>query len=135
MAALLTKDAVLAKAVLSDKRIAEYISSVAFLSALSDDVLWSASDGCRTGVLPRLADLEALDLLQSCQSWHWLRGPEGVAQLLSDDSLLPLLQVPALRRELRHCRFCNAELLDSLSPFPRLLDELLSGWFGGNLDD
>ena len=121
---LLAADGKLSQTVLDCAGAVAYIASGRFLCA---------SRGSRepvSRILLLLAERGCLDLLQKCQRWDWLNSADDVWQILTEDSLMPLTQLPAFRQELRQLRFCSPALAEALEPFPRLLDDLLDAWFG-----
>ncbi|CAE8672123.1 unnamed protein product, partial [Polarella glacialis] len=80
--------------------------------------------------LMNIAEAGRLELLTRCSRWDWLSGPEDVEQLLSEEALMPLTQLPALRKELRDHRFRSPALAGTLEPFPMLFEDLLDAWLG-----
>ena len=121
---LLAAGGKLSQTVLDCAGAVAYIASGRFLCA---------SRGSRepvSRILLLLAERGCLDLLQKCQRWDWLNSADDVWQILTEDSLMPLTQLPAFRQELRQLRFCSPALAEALEPFPRLLDDLLDAWFG-----
>ncbi|CAE7910821.1 unnamed protein product [Symbiodinium sp. KB8] len=121
---LLSAGGKLCQTVLDCAGAVAYIASGRFLCALRD------SREPVSRILLLLAERGCLDLLQKCQRWDWLDSADDVWQVLTEDSLMPLTQLPAFRQELRQLRFCSPALAEALEPFPRLLDDLLDAWFG-----
>ncbi|CAJ1414816.1 unnamed protein product [Effrenium voratum] len=78
-----------------------------------------------------LAERPFLEALLRCQRWE-LTEPQ-VLQLLGEDALMPLTQLPSLKSALRQRRF-SAEVGRALEPFPRLLEDLLDAWFGDDAE-
>ncbi|CAE7564576.1 unnamed protein product [Symbiodinium sp. CCMP2592] len=121
---LLAAGGKLSQTVLDCTGAVAYIASGRFLCASKD----SREPVLR--ILLLLAERGCLDLLQKCQRWDWLDSADDAWQVLTEDSLMPLTQLPAFRQELRQLRFCSPALAEALEPFPRLLDDLLDAWFG-----
>ncbi|CAE6935016.1 unnamed protein product [Symbiodinium sp. CCMP2456] len=123
---LLAAGGKLSQTVLDCPGAVAYIASGRFLCALRD------SRESVSRILLLMAERGCLDLLQKCQRWDWLDSADDVWQVLTEDSLMPLTQLPAFRQELRQLRFCSPALAEALEPFPRLLDDLLDAWFGAD---
>lgn len=97
---------------------------------VSDDFLGAWHEVPRHGgPIGVLAAIGALDELRNCRTWSWLRGPADLELLLGDEALFPALQLPGLRRALRHPRFRDASLAKSLASHPEIFDDLVNAWF------
>eukprot|EP00933_Yihiella_yeosuensis_P052441 TRINITY_DN50516_c0_g1_i1.p1 TRINITY_DN50516_c0_g1~~TRINITY_DN50516_c0_g1_i1.p1 ORF type:complete len:575 (-),score=100.75 TRINITY_DN50516_c0_g1_i1:381-2006(-) len=113
----------LADAVLNSKGASVYIATGDFLEhrvSQGNSVLQP---------LLYLAEAGGLELLKRCLKWNWLQGPEQLEEVLEEEMLMPLTQLPALRKELRLQRFRAPKLVSALEPFPQLCEELLNYWF------
>jgi len=122
LAVLLRAGGSLAQAVLASRGALALLASEAFLGA-SGEALAPGEP------LALLADAGALEVIYSCTAWGWLQGPSDLKRLLGDEVLMPLIQIPGVKQELRHPRFRDAMLADALEPFPVLFDDLLKAWF------
>jgi len=120
--AALLRDKRLSKIALTSKGVTSFLASPAFLAA--------AGGLQPDGAVTIIAAAGKLDILTTCRNWSWIPGPEDLEQLLDNEELLPLLQVPSLRKELRHPRFKDVSLASGLAPFPSLFEDLLRSWFG-----